>query len=134
MSEAFDLFDVFWGEFPRRVAKKAARKAWDKIKPDEALAHEIIAAVQKQCKTVWLEKELEYIPHPRTWLCQERWEDEIPEDYGQRRSRPLRETRETDHEKNQRAAREYLTRSMAPTVRGDLPDVREDPSGLPRKV
>lgn len=50
---------------------------------------------------------------------------------GSGRSKPVRET---DHEKNQRAAREFVTRSMAPAMRGDLPDVREDFGGLPRKI
>lgn len=42
--------------------------------------------------------------------------------------------RETDHEKNQRAARDFMARSVASEMRGDVPDVRENSVGFPRKV
>lgn len=39
--------------------------------------------------------------------------------------------RETEHEKNNRAVKEFLDRSMAPEVRRDLPDVWEESERLP---
>ncbi len=50
---------------------------------------------------------------------------------GPGRNKPVRET---DHEKNQRAVNEFLDREMAREMRGDFPDVRENPRGLPGKA
>ena len=70
-------FDVFWQAYPRKVGKGASRKAWEKIKPDENLKNKIITAVEQQKKSKqWTKDEGQYIPHPATWLNQERWEDE----------------------------------------------------------
>ena len=68
-----DGFDTFWLIYPNKKAKKDARKAWEKIKPNEELQQTIIAAVneQKQSKQ-WIEG---YVPYPATWLNGERWND-----------------------------------------------------------
>lgn len=50
---------------------------------------------------------------------------------GSGRDKPVRET---DHEKNQRAIRDFVVGTLAPEVRGDIPDVREDLGGLPWKA
>ena len=68
-------FDVFWAAYPRRVAKGAARKAWGKaVKKTEADA--IMSALEKQRSLGAFNVEPCYIPHPATWLNQERWDDE----------------------------------------------------------
>lgn len=70
-------FDRFWAHYPRKEAKGAARKAWMKRKPSEALTERIIAAVDRQKNTPkWKEEQGRFIPHPATWLNSERWEDE----------------------------------------------------------
>lgn len=76
MEESF--FDDFWEEYPRKVSKKMAKKAWDKISPNQELAEKIICALYQQ-KKYWKQKEVEiqFIPHASTWLNQERWEDEL---------------------------------------------------------
>lgn len=68
-----DGFDTFWVQYPKKVAKKDARKAWDKIKPSEELLNTMLAAIeaQKQSKQ-WIEG---YVPNPATWLNGERWND-----------------------------------------------------------
>lgn len=70
-----DGFDTFWIQYPKKVAKKDARKAWDKIKPSEELLNTMLAAieVQKQSK-LWIEG---YVPNPATWLNGERWNDVV---------------------------------------------------------
>ena len=73
---AGNRFDEFWNQYPRRIAKKAAQKAWDRIKPDAALVEQIMAGLRAQLRTMSL-KEKQFIPHPATWLRGERWNDEI---------------------------------------------------------
>jgi len=70
-------FDLFWTEYPRKVGKQAAIRAWKKIKPDEGLFGIIISAVreQKNCKQ-WQQDGGQFIPNPATWLNQGRWDDE----------------------------------------------------------
>lgn len=74
-----DLFPLFWDDYPRKVSKVAAKKAFDKIKVNDSLLKQMLKAleVQKQSKQ-WQIKE--YIPYPTTWLNQRRWEDETEEE------------------------------------------------------
>lgn len=70
--ETPNTFDLFWNNYPRKTAKGAARKAWEKIKPEEqeqvAKAAALFAADPNRDET--------YTPHPATWLNAERWLDE----------------------------------------------------------
>lgn len=70
------MFDEFWSIYPRKVAKAVARKAWAKLSAEQQLM--AAKAVSLHCN-YWKAKEtdLEFIPHPSTWLNQERWEDEL---------------------------------------------------------
>lgn len=71
------LFEEFWGVYPKKVGKGAARKAWEKIRPSEDLVRKIISAVERYQETAqWQRDGGQYIPNPATWLNQERWEDE----------------------------------------------------------
>lgn len=69
-----DRFNEFWKAYPRKVAKPNAMKAWLKIKPDDALVKTIIDAIKRQGLC---DKEIQFVPHPATWLNSRRWEDEI---------------------------------------------------------
>ena len=74
------LFDRFWSAYPRHEAKATARAEFDKLKPDEELLETMLAAIDKQKQSAqWQENGGQYIPHPRTWLHQRRWEDEVTE-------------------------------------------------------
>ncbi len=75
-SELEKNFFEFWAIYPRKDAKAAARKAFEKLKPDETLLNAIIKAVeaQKRCSQ-W--QDSKYIPYASTWLNQRRWEDEL---------------------------------------------------------
>ena len=70
-------FTDFWGMYPRRVAKKDARRAWEKISANQHT--EIMIAIFEWAR-IWREENREdsHIPHPATWLNGERWEDEFP--------------------------------------------------------
>ena len=77
-------FDEFWSAYPKKKAKEAARKAWNKLKPDETLGKAIIQAVIENAKTKdWLKENGKYIPYPATYLNGKRWEDERNESNGQ---------------------------------------------------
>lgn len=70
-------FDTFWHNYPRKVAKVAALKAWQKIKPDAALVQQMLDAVLLQrYNPSWTEPR--FIPHPATWLNGARWTDAPP--------------------------------------------------------
>jgi hypothetical protein len=72
-------FDVFWSAYPRHEDKQAARKAFDKIHPDEQLMQKMIAAIAAWKESdQWLENGGQFIPYPSTWLNKRRWEDEVP--------------------------------------------------------
>jgi len=69
-------FSVFWGIYPKKVARPAAEKAWAKIKPNEY--HLVLNGLAKwKVSRQWQEENGRFIPHPATFLNQRRWEDEI---------------------------------------------------------
>lgn len=72
-----DGFEEFWQEYPRRVGKGAALKAWQKIRPDADLQSQILRAVRAQKNNEqWTKDGGKFVPHPTTWLNQQRWLDE----------------------------------------------------------
>ena len=73
-------FDAFWKEYPKKVSKVAAIKAWKKLKPDDALYDTIMSALGRwKLSDEWQRDGGQYITHPATWLNGRRWEDEIRE-------------------------------------------------------
>lgn len=73
------LFDQFWSVYPKKVAKEAARKAFDKLKPDDDLLGAMLKAIEQHKRSdQWARDGGQFIPNPTTWLNQKRWEDEIP--------------------------------------------------------
>jgi hypothetical protein len=73
-----DDFEQFWKEYPRRVAKAEARKAWkqtERVRPNLAM---VLKAVKAASQTEqWMRGNGQFIPHASTWLRGERWEDEF---------------------------------------------------------
>ena len=71
-------FLEFYSEYPKKLGKEAAKKAWLKLKPDEPLFREIITALklQKQSEQ-WTKEKGKFVPYPATWINGRRWEDEI---------------------------------------------------------
>lgn len=71
-------FEEFWKEYPRKVSKKAAKGKFLSLCKDEETFREILAGLQlqKSCEQ-WNKENGKYIPHPATWLNQERWKDEL---------------------------------------------------------
>jgi len=73
-------FDMFWTAYPKKRAKEAARKAFKRIKPDEALFFRMMEAIgHAKTSKDWLKEGGQYIPNPATWLNGGCWDDEMTE-------------------------------------------------------
>jgi hypothetical protein len=73
-----DHFDVFWKSYPRKVGKAAAEKVFVKLKTTDVKLTSILTALENQKSSKqWQDKQ--FIPHPTTWLNQQRWTDEEDE-------------------------------------------------------
>lgn len=69
-------FEAFWTAYPRKTAKAAAQKVWERQALDLPT---VLAALKWQCKSPdHLDREERFIPHATTWLNQKRWLDEPP--------------------------------------------------------
>lgn len=78
-------FMEFWTAYPRKKSKGDAEKAWLKLKPDEQLASQIIAAVERATTSEdWTRDGGKFIPYPASWLNAKGWEDELPGSQGVR--------------------------------------------------
>lgn len=67
-------FESFWTEYPRKVGKLGAQKAYTKAL--KSSSHEDIMSGLARALPTWATTEIKYIPHPQTWLNQGRWMDE----------------------------------------------------------
>lgn len=70
-----DSFETFWKIYPRKIGKGAARTAFDKA-TKKASVDTILEMVQAYANKPDL-PDLQFIPHPSTWLNQERWTDDL---------------------------------------------------------
>jgi hypothetical protein len=71
-----DEFEKLWKNYPRKTAKGAARRAFDRLMKtkDAPTLDTLITAVDRYKSTV---TEVRYCAHLATWLNGERWLDEI---------------------------------------------------------
>jgi len=69
-------FALFYGLYPRKMARKDAEKAWKSMTTDEQ--EKAIEALPQHLK-YWKIKETakDYIPYPASWLRAGRYEDEL---------------------------------------------------------
>jgi len=70
-----DLFDDFYSAYPRHTAKGAARKAWASMLKRGADPQRVITVAASYASRV-AGSDPKFIPHPATWLNQERYDDE----------------------------------------------------------
>ena len=67
-------FKAFWADYPRKVGKIPAAKWWESRWPNDQELMSILEGLD-----TWVEHwqargtEIQYIPHPVTWLRAERW-------------------------------------------------------------
>lgn len=71
------LFEDFWTVYPRRVGKPNARKAFARALPKTTVAA-MADGLRGWCAWWSARGDPEFIPHPATWLNQERWNDQPP--------------------------------------------------------
>lgn len=82
-SADMDGFALFWQEYPRKAAKAAALKAWQKLNPSPELVERILAHVRDHKRSQdWIKDGGQFVPYPATFLNGRRWEDDIPPDTG----------------------------------------------------
>ena len=67
-------FDAFWVTYPRKVGKRKAADAFTKA-CKRAPVEEVLAGARRFAADPNL-PEKRFIPHPTTWLNQDRWDDE----------------------------------------------------------
>ena len=73
-------FGAFWAAYPRKVQKKTAKDKYINLHKKKSLPEiEEHVRIIEQWKLTdqWKKDNGEFIPHPATWLNQERWNDEI---------------------------------------------------------
>lgn len=70
-----NTFVDFWNQYPRKVSKRDALKAWEKAVRVES-PEAIIAGLIRQIPYL-NSRPMEFRPHPATWLNGWRWEDEV---------------------------------------------------------
>lgn len=73
-------FDVFYENYPRRVARAGAERSWNKLHPNQILLEKILKDLERRKKGEWKDQEKRFIPYPATYLNQRRWEDEVEEE------------------------------------------------------
>lgn len=70
------MFEDFWREYPRKVNKVNAFKAFKKVCRNREMLATLLAALSQHRKTEqWKTPTL--IPHASTWLNGHRWEDDL---------------------------------------------------------
>lgn len=74
VQEKKDNFEIFWEMYPRKVSKFVAKRTWNRLSKKDK--NKILDILPEHLKR-WNEKELQYIPHAKTWLHERRWEDEL---------------------------------------------------------
>lgn len=106
-------FENFWREYPRRVGRASALKAFEKLATSDDLATEIIEGAKKLANDPNLPP-MQYVPHPATWLHREGWLDEpYPERQLSREEKIERDNRERELKaQRQRAMQEDITKQM----------------------
>lgn len=74
-------FAEFWSEYPKKVGKQYALKAWKRINPDASLHEKIMTAIDAQKRgEQWRRDKGRYIPNPATWLNGGYWDNEETEE------------------------------------------------------
>jgi len=69
-------FEKFWNQYPRKVKKGDARKAWFQVKSLRPPLQAILKAlVVQSASESWRRDGGSYIPYPATWLRAEQWND-----------------------------------------------------------
>lgn len=69
-------FDAFWRAYPRKTGKGDARNKFAKALTKTTFETIMTALERVKGSAQWQRDGGQYIPHPATWLNQERWDDD----------------------------------------------------------
>jgi hypothetical protein len=73
-----EQFDVFYAAYPNHKGRVKALAAWMKVNPDCSQTAAIMAGLARYIASAeWARDGGRFIPHPTTWLNQQRWNDEV---------------------------------------------------------
>lgn len=73
------MFAKFWNAYPRKVDRKGSEHAFLRIKNVGEVFPAIMDALERQKRSdQWTKDGGKFIPHPKTWINGERWNDELP--------------------------------------------------------
>lgn len=101
-----DHFEEFWLAYPRKVAKKVAKRAWELLSGSDRV--KALDGAVRLSNDPNLPEE-RYVPHPASWLRAERWNDgPLPE-----RAFTAEELRAKELEKAARRREQEVARSQA---------------------
>ena len=101
-----DLFEEFCFAYPRKVAKKVAKRAWELLSGSDRV--KALDGAVRLSNDPNLPEE-RYVPHPASWLRAERWNDgPLPE-----RAFTAEELRAKELEKTARRREQEVARSQA---------------------
>lgn len=71
-------FNEFWKLYPKKVNKQGALRSFKRIKGLKKEYPLIIEAVKKSLMSKeWQKNNYQFVPHPQTWINQERWKDVV---------------------------------------------------------
>lgn len=68
------MFEELWKIYPRKEGRKPAREKWDRLSEEQK--RKAVEALPAHVK-MWEGRDREFIPMLKTWIFQERFEDEI---------------------------------------------------------
>lgn len=71
-----DEFEMFWQAFPRKIAKAYARRIFARALT-RTTALTIMRALAAQKAAGMFSADPKFVPHPSTWLSQDRWDDDV---------------------------------------------------------
>lgn len=76
--ETDENFEAFWSEYPKKVKKPDAIRAWKKI-PTTVDPGSIMDGLMRWKKSdQWTRDGGRFIPNPATWLNAQQWNDDVP--------------------------------------------------------
>lgn len=77
-----EWFNEFWQKYPRKVSKKDAFLKFKRVCNSKDTFQAIMNGLDKYIGVWNARGDTQFIPHPSTWLNQERWNDEITKPKG----------------------------------------------------
>lgn len=89
-------FELFWADYPRKVAKEAAAEVWLRMTDEQRKAARG-AVLQHATKWALEGREDRVIPHAATWLNNKRWQDDLGEVPAAHRDQPWSEEDFAEH-------------------------------------